>query len=283
MNTTQINNKHYIECDVVMLPTDKAIENGTSIKLTNNKLVKNDRKVMGNKIFDIGWKSSHLAYRPQHLYVLSNQKIKVGDWIGNPNLKNWVPVQYLGGYLTGNEKKIIATTDTSLFKKEKTSTNKHSYIYDTLPQIPKQFIEYYINEYNKGNIVNKVMVKIEILEYGATMPKNFMHYVKPGKGIPIIQGSERVTKWQITNNQNNEISILIPSEKDKIDAFFNSMSHEELKERFQKYDKYSQSELSEIKETFTKQEMLDEFKRLIQLYTTTYVDGDIEEWIKNNC
>lgn len=22
MNTTQINNKHYIECDVVMLPTD---------------------------------------------------------------------------------------------------------------------------------------------------------------------------------------------------------------------------------------------------------------------
>lgn len=56
------------------------------------------------------------------------------------------------------------------------------------------------------------------------------------------------TKWEITNNQNNEISILIPSEK----------------------------------ETFTRQEMLDEFKRLIQLYTTIYVDGDIEEWIKNN-
>lgn len=65
-----------------MFPTEKATENGLSIKLTDNTLVINDRKFMGNKIFDVGWESSHLAYRPQHLYIVNTQAtIEVGDWV----------------------------------------------------------------------------------------------------------------------------------------------------------------------------------------------------------
>lgn len=39
-------------------------------------------------------------------YIIVGEEITVGDWIGYPNLKQWVPVQYLGGDLTGFEKKV---------------------------------------------------------------------------------------------------------------------------------------------------------------------------------
>jgi hypothetical protein len=50
----------------------------------------------------------------QHIYITSDEEIKEGDWIGYPNLKNWIPVQYLHGDLIGSEKKIILTTDQEL-------------------------------------------------------------------------------------------------------------------------------------------------------------------------
>jgi hypothetical protein len=45
----------------------------------------------------------------QHIYITNDEEIKEGDWIAYPNLKNWVPVKYLGGDLVGVEKKIILT------------------------------------------------------------------------------------------------------------------------------------------------------------------------------
>jgi hypothetical protein len=53
---------------------------------------------------------------PQHIYITNDEEIKEGDWISYPNLKNWVPVKYLGGDLVGVEKKIILTTDGDLIK-----------------------------------------------------------------------------------------------------------------------------------------------------------------------
>lgn len=50
---------------------------------------------------------SKLIMLPDNHYVIVNDsKINEGDWVGYPNLKNWVPIQYLGGDLTGGEKKI---------------------------------------------------------------------------------------------------------------------------------------------------------------------------------
>lgn len=46
----------------------------------------------------------------EHYIVVDNSEIKEGDWIGFPNLKKFVPVQYFGGDLTGGEKKITHST-----------------------------------------------------------------------------------------------------------------------------------------------------------------------------
>ncbi len=40
-----------------------------------------------------------------HYIIMDDSEIKEGDWIGFPNLKKFVPVQYFGGDLTGGEKK----------------------------------------------------------------------------------------------------------------------------------------------------------------------------------
>jgi len=46
----------------------------------------------------------------EHYIIVDDSEIKEGDWIGFPNLKKFVPVQYLGGDLTGGEKKITHST-----------------------------------------------------------------------------------------------------------------------------------------------------------------------------
>jgi len=46
----------------------------------------------------------------EHYIICDDSEIKEGDWIGFPNLKKFVPVQYFGGDLTGGEKKITHST-----------------------------------------------------------------------------------------------------------------------------------------------------------------------------
>jgi hypothetical protein len=217
MNTTQINNKHYIECDFVMLPTDVS----NRYNCTQDLIVKcikswtpieEDEKKVNTLSISKNWSTGVLEYyQPQHLYILSNDKIKEGDWIGYPNLKNWVPVQYLGGDLTGGEKKIIATTDTSLIIKGECRIRsgrmvEHYPTEKSLPQIPQIFIKQFINEYNKENIVNKGMVEFE------------QRYDDNGKT------SLYAKNWSIKLNQNNEISILISSKQneDEVKEFVNT-------------------------------------------------------------
>ena len=67
----------------------------------------------------------------QHLYITSDEEIKEGDYVSYPTLKNWVPVKYLGGDLTGGEKKIILTTDGDLIK-------------DGVQKIDDEFIEWFV-------------------------------------------------------------------------------------------------------------------------------------------
>lgn len=77
----------------------------------------------------------------QHLYFTSDGEIKDGDYsVGDEGV--FGPYED-GDTLPNNSKKIIATTDTSL----------------DLPSIPQQFIQYYIEEYNKGNVIDKAQVE----------------------------------------------------------------------------------------------------------------------------
>lgn len=102
----------------------------------------------------------------QHLYIISDDEIKEGDWCLNENNNIF---QYIGGLLLPTDKKIIATTDTSLKyfidskgNKSEHELTKNGYI-EFLPQPSQQFIEKYIESYNKGNIITDVLVEYELL------------------------------------------------------------------------------------------------------------------------
>lgn len=100
--------------------------------------------------------------RYQNLYIISDDEIKEGDWCldqdnnlfqkGNNGLSN--NADYFG-----NMKKIIATTDT--FLNELDRFNNKSWD-DLLHQPSQQFIEKYIESYNKDEIITDVLVEYEV-------------------------------------------------------------------------------------------------------------------------
>lgn len=99
----------------------------------------------------------------QYLCLLSDEEIKEGDWYTNgrnifqcKDLKDIDKERY--DYL----KKIIVTTDTSLeiAKDIKSPYCKNNEIIGyQLPQFPQYFINHFITEYNKGNVIIKVKVE----------------------------------------------------------------------------------------------------------------------------
>lgn len=125
-------NKH----NVVMLPTNEKAKIG-QLAILDNRLI----TIMSE---------FQVFAKPQHLYITSDEEIEDGDWYlwydGNKySLRKYVNCKNLPGNTSDSGFKIIATTDTSL----------------ELPLISQQFIEKYIEEYNKGNVIKEVLVEYE--------------------------------------------------------------------------------------------------------------------------
>lgn len=108
--------------------------------------------------------------KPYHLYIISDDKIKDGNWFLNTktnkiyqcnNNKDFVNETYLNSFESKIYKKIISTTDLSL--KNSLNILRNNLVENTLPQPSQQFITKYIEEYNKGNIIEDVLV--EYLHY----------------------------------------------------------------------------------------------------------------------
>ena len=103
-----------IKAIVVMLPTNKQ----SKLRIDDGELVLSDSKLCKNTI----------NYQYQNLYVISNDTIKLGDWVYNKN--EYPKIEYIDGSALPNisdYKKIVATTDENL----------------NLPKIPNNFIEKY--------------------------------------------------------------------------------------------------------------------------------------------
>ncbi len=113
---------------------------------------------------------------PQHLYFLSDDKPKEGDWVkhGLLDLIYQVNKDNLEATLHNKCKKIIVTTDSSLTINKWKQTNQKVKPYNIqqniettklvkciLPQPSPQFIQKYIEEYNKGNIITECMIEYE--------------------------------------------------------------------------------------------------------------------------
>nr|DAI89531.1 MAG TPA: hypothetical protein [Caudoviricetes sp.] len=129
-----------------------------------------------------------------NLYIISDDAIKDGDWTLcldeiDSTVMNWNINQCIFKHVKGGNctqcKKIIATTDTSLFIEVvnqcdgcKSKIPLDEYIHrnekgvgiacskdkyrDYLPQPSQQFIEKYIEEYNKGDVIKDVLVEYEL-------------------------------------------------------------------------------------------------------------------------
>jgi len=145
----------YKEHDLVMLATE--FKRDTCIPLF--KLNKTDilREFTG---------FGHTVSEFFHLYILSDDEIKEGDWYHNSidnsikQTSDWIYVSTC--------KKIIATTDKSLILHDNSKNNKcfgtqlSGKCSHILPQIPTSFIQYFIEQYNNGNVITKVNVEYVI-------------------------------------------------------------------------------------------------------------------------
>ena len=134
-----IDGKPYIKCNMVMLSTN----NKSDLRFIRGY----DRNVLGynplmGSIQLHNNKDSTISY--QHIYIISDGEIKKDELYCSPM---GIVSRYNGiEKLPSNWRKIIATTDESL----------------SLPQLSQQFIEKYIEEYNKGNIITEGLVEVEV-------------------------------------------------------------------------------------------------------------------------
>jgi hypothetical protein len=144
------------EHDVVMLSTEKA---SNALLLLNLRGGKN-LEYHANQYFTQEYLQT-IGLSSYALYVLSDEKIEKGDWRINYLEHNCITP--IGVSQEGSGKKIIATTDKSLLLPipEELMEYPHSYTQKSLPQLPQSFITHYINEYNKGNVITKVMVEYD--------------------------------------------------------------------------------------------------------------------------
>lgn len=95
-----------------------------------------------------------------HLYFLSDEDIEEGDWfIG---LQDRIMRATSGDIYGGYERKIIATTDTSLKLETIEYYGMSSFKgISVLPQPSQQFLEEYVEAYNKGEVITEALIEYE--------------------------------------------------------------------------------------------------------------------------
>ena len=140
-------------CKVVMIPTNEKAQ----IYLREKQLIYHN--VLQNN-YDNG----------QHLYFLSDEEIREGDWYMNNNVLFRADDKFDEGNNPNQNKankKMLATTDSSLIindwlesKKNNLSGNYEQSNY--LPQPSQDFIKAYIEAYNAGKPIEWIDVEYEL-------------------------------------------------------------------------------------------------------------------------
>lgn len=165
------------KCNVVMLPTVNENRSISQIyKFIREPVNIFDKRIAG-ELTKTG-SPNQSEYQCQHLYIISDEEIKDGDYgfinigksgtIGkvsyDSKYNTWDLTTFDNIHYPFTEKtyikKIIATTDTSL-KIINLSDLGENWKDILLPSLSQQFIQQYIEEYNKGNITKEVWVEYE--------------------------------------------------------------------------------------------------------------------------
>ena len=124
-----------------------------------------------------------------HLFILSDEEIKKKEWLYDEfglRQARW-DTNGIGTKPTdgNNQYKVIATTDSTL----------------NLPLIPESFIALYIEKYNKGNVIDRMLVEYDIIQkttYEEATASDGGYYNRP-----IITETEKLK----INPSDNTISI----------------------------------------------------------------------------
>ena len=153
------------KCQIVLLPTNEKVNIVLLVEV--NQLIYNV-DVMRNGVS----KTSN-----QHLYITSDKEIKEGDWyIDDTNtVRQSVTSDKDYWSVRQDYKKIIAATDTSLISINEqyfdVNKSRKSAVLEqkTLPQPSQEFIQRYIKEYNKGNVISDVEVEYDKATYDKWM------------------------------------------------------------------------------------------------------------------
>jgi hypothetical protein len=187
------------EHEIILLASDKSF-----IHLSHNKLI--------TSIEETGVSDLYKSI-PQHLYVISNEFIKEKEYffdkkdnciyrsVDEQNANSINETREL--YDIERYYKIIATTNDKIsinLGKEKhvaPTNSNYDQIYTRLCPYPKpsqEFIEHFISQYNKGNVLSKVEV-----EYGYNEER--------------IVNNKDIGDYSLVINSDNTINISIPSTK----------------------------------------------------------------------
>lgn len=172
---------------VVMLTTEQAIKNTElyQIVLSNSLFwtteIEKNRYTEGsgwlflnNSLNSVAITIPNKGMKKCHLYITSDEEVKEGDYVFDTRDNFVLQFNSKRGLEIYHEKelnsfkKIIATTDKSLGFNEHfidPLNNRANQRFTTLPQPSAEFIPYFIEEYNKGNIITEVLVEYEKESY----------------------------------------------------------------------------------------------------------------------
>ena len=170
----------------------------------------------------------------QHLYIISNdEKPNKGDYYIIDNIPEVLQNNDLV-FIDDNCRKVIATTDKSLIieSEYKSIDFGKQCNYFLLPQPSQQFIEKYIEEYNKGNVITDVLVEYNyFLDDNSVLPYWNLKVNPKDNTITIKKLKENYTKEELAQILEKFISFIwsevgihypISLGKDAKDKFINN-------------------------------------------------------------
>lgn len=250
---------------VIMLPAN--INQTSSIYLWNNEL---------GQALDQTYGTPNII--PHHLYIISSgnkeqdDKIKENDYVYDSyknsvyqatkvvihNMKSLDYEQYL--------KKIIATTDRLIY-----SSHRETY---ALPQPSQQFIDKYIESYNKSEVITDVLVEYEKKTNSSLGYNEYCYLTQDNKAINTIGDFIKGEKYQFDDYEIEE--------KIKINPKDNTITIKKLK------DNYNREEVIKLlklawKESDSQYDQDDwVFNGEDEINVTTYFEKDMNKWIQEN-
>lgn len=202
----QVNRK----CQVVLLETELKYDDNKYITYLSNRVGK--MLYFGNLNNDF-YNTNDAKHK--HLYILSSEEIKKENWVIDNNILCKAIEDFPS---TTWCNKVIATTDFIL----------------SLPKINQDFINKYISEYNKGNIIKEVMIEY-INKYEVLIGDH-------GRNNPLIPKLRK------------DNTIIIHPIKDSFTKEELNSKLEEYKNTFDSRESYYRSKLTQFVEWFKQQE-----------------------------